>query len=101
MFSRTRNLFLLLIAAIASPGIGSAQTPPAAPSILTRHYQEGEKLTYHMKATNKDRVNSTAYEIDGVATVKKNANGNFVEEFAWTNFMQNGKLFPMTPAMKD
>jgi hypothetical protein len=101
MFSRTRNLFLLLITAIASPGIGSAQTPPAAPSILTRHYQEGEKLTYQMKATNKDRVNSTAYEIDGVATVKKNAAGNFVEEYAYTNFTQNGQPFVMTPAMKD
>jgi hypothetical protein len=101
MFSRTPNLFLLLITAIALPGICSAQTPPAAPSILTRHYQEGEKLTYHMKASNKDRVNSTAYEIDGVATVKKNAAGNFVEEYAWTNFTQNGQPFVMTPAMKD
>ena len=102
MHSRLRNLFLLiLMATITLPLICAAQTPAAAPSILTRHYQDGEKFTYHMKATNKDRVNNTAYEIDGTATVKKNAAGNFVEEYAWTNFVVNGKPFVMTPAMKD
>ncbi len=102
MNSRLRNLFLLVLtAAVMLPSICAAQTPTAASSILTRHYQDGEKLTYHMKATNKDRVNNTAYEIDGTATVKKNAAGNFVEEYAWTNFVLNGKPFGMTPAMKD
>lgn len=102
MFSRLRSLFIpVLTVVILLPAVCAAQTPPAAPSILSRHYQEGEKLTYHMKATNKDRINNLAYEIDGVATVKKNAAGNFVEEYAWTNFTQNGKPFPMTPAMKD
>jgi len=102
MFSRLLNFSLIAaIASVALPSICAAQTPPAPPSILTRHYQEGEKLTYHMKATNKDRVNNTAYEIDGTATVKKNAAGNFVEEYAWTNFVVNGKPVAMTPAMKD
>jgi hypothetical protein len=102
MRSRLRNLFLLvLMTTITLPGVCAAQTSTVAPSILTRHYQEGEKLNYHMKATNKDRVNSTAYEIDAVGTVKKNVAGNLVEEFAWTNFVVNGKPFVMTPAMKD
>jgi hypothetical protein len=102
MFSRLRNLFfLVLTVATVLPAVCAAQTASAAPSILTRHYQEGEKFTYHMKATNKDRVSNLAYEIDSVATVKKNATGNFVEDYAWTNFTQNGKPFPMTPAMKD
>jgi hypothetical protein len=102
MYSRSRNLFLIfLISVFAVPSLCAAQTPPASPSILARHYQEGEKLTYHMKATNKDRVNSVAYEIDGTGVVKKNAAGNFVEEFAWTNFVMNGKPVETTPAMKD
>ena len=102
MYSQLRVLFLVAaFVAISLPGICAAQTPAAAPSILTRHYQDGEKLSYHMKATNKDRVNNTAYEIDAVATVKKNAAGNFVEEFAYANFTQNGKTVIMTPAMKD
>jgi hypothetical protein len=102
MYLRTRNLiFVIAIAAISLPSTCTAQTPSAAPSILIRHYKEGEKLNYHMKATNKDRVNNTAYEIDAVGIVKKNAAGNFVEEFAWTNFVLNGKPFDMTPAMKD
>jgi hypothetical protein len=102
MYSRRRSLYLLaLIVGFAIPGICAAQTPAAAPSILARHYQEGEKLTYHMKATNKDRVTTTAYEVDAVGVVKKDATGRFAEEFAWTNFIVNGKPFSMTPAMKD
>lgn len=102
MSSRTRSLLLLiLIAVMVLPGVCAAQTAAAAPSILTRHYEEGEKLSYHMKATNKDRVTAQAYEIDGIAVVKKNSAGNFVEEYAWTNFVLDGKPFPMTPAMKD
>jgi hypothetical protein len=102
MYTRPRNLFLLsLIIALALPGICAAQTPVATPSMLTRHYQEGEKLAYHMKATNKDRLNMTAYEADAVGVVKKNAAGNFIEEYAWTNFVVNGKPVTMTPAMND
>jgi hypothetical protein len=97
-----RILFLVIaIAAIDLPSICEAQTPAAAPSILARHYQEGEKLIYHMKATNKDRVNNVSYEIDANGTVKKNAAGNFVEEYAYANFIQNGKPVDMTPAMRD
>jgi hypothetical protein len=102
MYSRPRNLFFVIAMASALlPSICAAQTPAAAPSILTRHYLEGEKLTYHMKATNKDRVNNTAYEIDAVGTVKKNSTGNLVEEYSYTNFVVNGKPVDMTPAMKD
>lgn len=102
MYLRRRSLFLMsLIVSFVLAGNCSAQAPAAAPSILSRHYQEGEKLTYHMKATNKDRVNTTAYEADAVGVVKKNAAGSFVEEYAWTNLIVNGKPFPMTPAMKD
>jgi hypothetical protein len=102
MYSRLRNPFLLaLTIAMVSPVVCCAQTTPAVPAVLARHYQEGEKLAYHMKATNKDRVSTQAYEIDGIATVKKNAAGNFVEEYAWSNFFLDGKPFPMTPAMKD
>lgn len=102
MYPRLRSSFLIIAAiGIALPSTCAAQTPASAPSILARHYQEGEKLTYHMKATNKDRVNNTAYEIDAVGTVKKDAAGSFVEEYAYTNFVVNGKLVAMTPAMKD
>lgn len=102
MDSRPRNLFAAVaIAVIALVGTCQAQSPSAAPSVLARHYQEGEKLIYHMKATNKDRVNNLAYEVDAVGTVKKNAVGSFVEEVAYTNLVMNGKPVAMTPAMKD
>jgi hypothetical protein len=62
----------------------AAQTGP-----LARHYTEGEKLTYHMKASN-DGWN---YEIQANGVVKKNAAGHFVEEYAWSDFKSDA---PMT-----
>jgi hypothetical protein len=87
--------------ALALPSFCAAQTPAATPSILTRRYQEGETLNYHMKATNKDRVHATTYEIDAVGVVKKNVAGNFSEEYAWTNLVVNGKPGTVSPAIKD
>jgi len=65
--------------------LATAQT--ASP--LARHYTEGEKLTYHMKASN-DGWN---YEVQADALVKKNAAGHFVEEYAWSNLKSDA---PMT-----
>jgi len=104
MYRRLRTSFLLALAfivALALPKFCAAQTSAGAPSILTRHYQEGETLNYHMKATNKDRVHTTAYEIDATGVVKKNAAGNFAEEYAWTNLVVNGKPVAVSPAIRD
>jgi hypothetical protein len=102
MRSTLRNSLLAAFTiAFALPGFYAAQTPAAAPSILTRHYQEGETLSFHMKATNKDRLHTTAYEIDADGVVKKNAAGNFTEEYAWTNLVVNGKPAALSPAIKD
>ena len=38
---------------------------------MTRHYTEGEKLSYHMKATNQDRHGTLRYEIQADGVVKK------------------------------
>ena len=38
-----------------------------------------------MKATNRNRVSTMAYEIDASRVVKKNSAGSFIEEYAWTN----------------
>ena len=54
-----------------------AQTSP-----LARHYTEGEKLTYHMKGVN----NGWTYEVQANAVVKKNASGNSVEEYSFSDF---------------
>lgn len=95
MFSK-----LVLISALlscAAAGL-SAQSVPAAPSILARHYVEGEKLSYHMKGSNRGHTGTTLYEADATGVVKKNAAGKFVEEYAWSNLVANGAPVTLSPA---
>lgn len=72
------------LALVFLASISTAQVSP-----LARHYADGEKLTYHMKASN-DAWN---YEVQADAVVKKDADGHFVEEYAWSNFKSDA---PMT-----
>lgn len=69
----------------------AAQQPPSAGSedLLARHYREGQKLSYQMKATNEEPGKKLAYEIQADGEVKKNGDG-FFEEFAWSHLMVNG-----------
>ena len=71
-----------------------AQTPaPSGP--LTRHYQDGETLSYHMTATNED----WHYAADASGTAKKAANSSYAEEFRWTGMTSNGQSVTLTLPM--
>jgi hypothetical protein len=59
--------------------------------LLDRHYQDGERLSYHMKATNKNKTKTLSYEVDAIGVVKKDANDHFYEEYEWTNLLVNAK----------
>ena len=85
-----RPLALVLLAAAASAQAPSgaaaapAQAPPAAAPApgggpLTRHYRDGETLTYHMTAANDD----WRYTADASSVAKKTASGGYIEEFRW------------------
>lgn len=65
----------------------SQSTTPAMPipSPLTRRYTDGDKLTYHMKGNNDGWI----YEALANGVVKKDASGNFVEEYGWSDFKSN------------
>src|SRR5260370_42571156 len=78
--------------------LGAQTAAPTSPSLLARHYQEGEKLTYHMKGSNRGRAGTTVYEADATGVVKKNAAGKFVEEYAWSNLIVNGAPVTLSPA---
>jgi hypothetical protein len=78
-----------------TPGNSGASVPPAQ-KLLSRHYVEGEKISYRMKATNQDRRGTLRYEIQTDGVVKKNATGQFVEEFGWSNLVVNDKSTPLT-----
>jgi hypothetical protein len=92
MPSRILPLILLASAAIAS---AQSAVPTANP--LTRHYREGETLTYRMTGVNED-WHYTA-QADGI--VKKAADGSFFEEFRWSNMTSNGQPVTLAPSTAD
>lgn len=92
IFPLRRYGCLALLAAIQfecpSPQV-VAEVPPASPPPWERHYKEGEKIVYHMKATNRDRSGTWIYEFVANGVVKKDPEGKFYEEFAWTNLISD------------
>jgi len=84
---------VILVFFLAALRFSAAQAPAAAPSPLTRHYTEGEKLTYHMKGSN-DGWN---YEVQANGIVKKDTAGHFIEEYGWSDFKSNGPM-SLSPA---
>jgi hypothetical protein len=75
----------------------AAQAPAASDSPLTRHYRDGEALTYHMTATNDD----WHYTADATGLVRKTAGGGYVEEFRWTAMTSNGQPVSLRPEMAE
>src|ERR1035437_8684779 len=65
--------------------------PSASLNFLSRHYQEGEKLSYHIKGTNKGKTGTESYEADAIGAVKQDSKGRFFEEYQWTNLILNTK----------
>lgn len=80
--------------------IWGQQALPATTDLLARQYREGEKLSYHMTATNQERGKTLAYEIQADGVVKRNSEG-FVEEFAWSNLVVNGKVKALSTASQN
>ncbi|HKF52685.1 MAG TPA: hypothetical protein VKB26_10250 [Candidatus Acidoferrales bacterium] len=67
----------------------STGTPNVNP--FSRQYREGEKISYHMKATNKDRLKTMSYEAQADGVVKKDAAGHFYEEYQWSGVVWDGR----------
>lgn len=91
--------FLGGFGAFPAHGINRQSSPaaPQGPNLFTRRYQEGEKLSYHMKATNKDRNSTKSYEAQADGVVKKDSAGNFYEEYQWSALVWDGKAIPVAP----
>jgi hypothetical protein len=87
---------LAALAVLLASTLVSAQTPAPGGGPLTRHYRDGETLSYHMTATNED----WHYTADASSTAKKTANGNYIEEFRWTGMTSNGQPVTLSPAME-
>ncbi len=87
-------LFTLMVAVL--PVYGQSSGAGTGADLLARRYREGEKLTYHMKASNRGQQATNTYEIQADGVVKKDSAGRFMEEFAWSKMVINGK--PLTPS---
>lgn len=66
-------------------------------NLFTRHYQERERLSYHMKATNKDRLKTMSYEAEADGVVKKDTAGHYYEEYRWSQVIWDGQAAPVAP----
>jgi hypothetical protein len=70
----------------------ASSAPAAQGSPLERRYKEGEKLSYHMVTSNRNRTQTLRYEIQADGVVMKDASG-YIEEFAWSSMVVDGKPF--------
>lgn len=89
---------LSLSAAQATTNQAIDHSASADNSLLSRHYQDGEKLAYRMKGSNRGHSGTTVYEAQATGVVKKDAAGKFVEEYAWSNLVVNGAPIALSPA---
>lgn len=85
-------VLLAALGAYRTDGPGTSES-----NLFSRHYQEGEKLSYRMKATNKDRLKTMSYEAQADGVVKKDAAGHFYEEYQWSGVAWNGQTSPVAP----
>jgi hypothetical protein len=73
--------------------------PDATP--LARHYIEGETARYLMTGSNQGREHTISYTAEAQATVKRDDQGRFFEEFRWTRLQLNGQDVPLDQASAD
>jgi len=72
----------------------AGKTSLASGGVLRRHYDQGEKLTYHMTGSNQE----WHYKIDANGAVKKDAGGKFYEEYAWSGMISDGAAYSLPEA---
>src|SRR5262245_19115503 len=74
-----------------------AQDALSDAGLLRRRYRDGERLSYLMKGRNNDQT----YQVQLTAVVKKRLDGQFFEEYAWSELSPNGALKPLTAASRE
>jgi len=77
--------------AVAVGVVLAAQDPPKAGRLLSRRYIAGDRIQYVMKTQN----DGSSYEVRITATTRKETDGRFVEDFAWSEMVANGAPRPL------
>src|SRR5215467_6719382 len=89
---------LMLSSVVLSAFMSSlAQDSSSSAGLLSRRYRDGERLSYLMKGRNNDHT----YQIRLTAVIKRRADGQFVEEYAWSEFAVDGVPEALTPASRE
>ena len=91
------KIFAVIFLISSASNLLVAQDLPGGDRTLLRHYREGEKLRYHMKAVNED----WHYEIQADGVVKKDSAGSYFEEYQWSNMISDGQKAVLAPASLD
>jgi hypothetical protein len=93
----TSSRFLIAVLLLTPGPLTWQQSRDASASqvTLTRRYTEGDRLEYRMTGVNE----GVKYSAEAEGVVKKDAAGNFVEEYAWSNFIVNGASRTLDPKM--
>ena len=81
----------------AFAGSSPAQNASMQAGLLSRRYVDGERLNYLMKGRN----NNWNYQVRLTAVVKSRAEGQFFEEYAWSELVVDGLVQPLTPASRE
>lgn len=81
------NIRIALLAATVWFGATLSLGAKTKGSLFARRYQEGEHMTYLMKGINEN----WRYQIEASGVVEKDAKGRWVEEYAWSHLVSNGK----------
>ncbi len=79
-------------------GLGLLQIQADPTAILTRHYHDGEHITYQMHGVNQGHQRTFKYDARADGLVKPGANNTYFEEFAWSDFRVGGAPFDLSPA---
>ena len=88
-----RILGVCLGAACAIPSVGAAQGDSSS---LVRRYREGEKVFYRMTGTNQGKDDAIHYEARATGVVRRDTDGTFYEELAWSGLRVNDARVPLS-----
>jgi hypothetical protein len=89
---------LMIGSVVLSAFMGSLAQDFLLPAeLLSRRYRDGERLSYLMKGRNNDWT----YEVRLTAIIKRRADGQFFEEYGWSDFVSDGAPQPLTAASRE
>jgi len=80
-----RSVLLACVYILSSVALFSQEA--RQPGQLDRRYREGEQLTCYMKGVD----DGLHHEVRAVGVVKRNSQGKYFEEYAWSNLTQTGR----------